>query len=210
LFYPAAYFNDWRIKKRKKKRYNLLLLKIENKFVVLLFRQLINQAMQRTNNPLIFIVQENVIYKELIVGYLQQKKYTNLKTFKTAEECLKSISQKPDIIVLDYSFQGITGLELMKRVKAEYPEIDFVFLSGQNDVEVAVNIMKMGAADYVVKNNKAPEALVKSIQYLLSKNQAHKVKKGFQVGVIGFFIMLFFIIMIIILMTIFLEDFSLS
>jgi DNA-binding NtrC family response regulator len=166
--------------------------------------------MQRTKNPLIFIVQENVIYKELIVGYLQQKKYTNLKTFKTADECLKSVSQKPDIIVLDYSFQGITGLELMKRVKAEYPEIDFVFLSGQNDVEVAVNIMKMGAADYVVKNNKAPEALVKSIQYLLSKNQAQKVKKGFQVGVIGFFIMLFFIIMIIILMTIFLDDFSLA
>ncbi len=166
--------------------------------------------MQRTKNPLIFIVQENLIYKELIVGYLQQKKYTNLKTFKTADECLKSISQKPDIIVLDYSFQGITGLELMKRVKAEYPEIDFVFLSGQNDVEVAVNIMKMGAADYVVKNNNAPEALVKSIQYLLSKNQVQKVKKGYQVGVIGFFIMLFLIIMIIILMTILLEDFSLA
>ena len=166
--------------------------------------------MQRTKNPLIFIVQENLIYKELIVGYLQQKKYTNLKTFKTADECLKSISQKPDIIVLDYSFQGITGLELMKRVKAEYPEIDFIFLSGQNDVEVAVNIMKMGAADYVVKNNNAPEALVKSIQYLLSKNQVQKVKKGYQVGVIGFFIMLFLIIMIIILMTILLEDFSLA
>jgi DNA-binding NtrC family response regulator len=166
--------------------------------------------MQRTNNPLIFIVQENVIYKELIVGYLQQKKYTNLKTFMTADECLKAISQKPDIVVLDYSFQGITGLELMKRVNAEYPEIKFVFLSGQNDVEVAVNIMKMGAADYIVKNSKAPDALVNSIQYLLSKNQAQKVKKGFQVGVIGFFIMLFFIIMIIILMTIFLEDFSLS
>ncbi len=166
--------------------------------------------MQRTKNPLIFIVQENLIYKELIVGYLQQKKYTNLKTFKTADECLKSISQKPDIIVLDYSFQGITGLELMKRVKAEYPEIDFIFLSGQNDVEVAVNIMKMGAADYVVKNNNAPEALVKSIQYLLSKNQVQKVKKGYQVGVIGFFIMLFLIIMIIILMTLLLEDFSLA
>jgi DNA-binding NtrC family response regulator len=165
--------------------------------------------MQRTKNPLIFIVQENVIYKEVIVGYLQQKKYTNLKTFKTADECLKVISQKPDIIVLDYSFQGITGLELMKRVKVEYPEIDFLFLSGQNDVEVAVNIMKMGAADYIVKNNKAPQTLVNSIDYLQSRTQADKVKKGFQIGVIGFFIMLFFIIMIIILMTIVLEDFSL-
>jgi FixJ family two-component response regulator len=164
--------------------------------------------MHRTKNPLIFIVQDNVIYKDLIVGYLQQKKFTNLKTFKSGEECLKSIHQKPDIIVLDYSFEGITGLELMKRIRAVNPEIDFIFLSGQNDVEIAVNIMKMGAADYIVKNNKAPQTLLQSIEYLISINKSEKVKKGFQIGVIGFFIMLFLIIMIIILMTILLEDFS--
>lgn len=166
--------------------------------------------MQRSKNPLIFIVQENVIYKELIVGYLQQRKFTNLKTFHSGEECLKAISQKPDIIVIEYAFQGINGLELMKRVKAEHPEIDFIFLSGQNDAEIAVNIMKMGAADYIVKNNKAPENLVNSIDFLRSRNQAEKVKKGFQIGVIGFFIMLFLIIMIIILMTILLGDSSLA
>ncbi len=166
--------------------------------------------MQRTKDPLIFIVQDNVIYKDLIVGYLQQRKFNNLKTFKTGEECLRVIHQKPDIIVLDYSFDGITGLELMKRVKAEYPEIDFIFLSGQNSVEVAVNIMKMGAADYIVKNTQAPQNLLRTIEYLLSKTKSEKVKKGYQVGVIGFFIMLFLIIMIIILLTIFFEDFSMS
>jgi DNA-binding NtrC family response regulator len=166
--------------------------------------------MQRTKNPLIFIVQDNIIYKDLIVGYLQQKKFTNLKTFKSGEECLKSIHQKPDIIVLDYSFEGITGLDLMKKIRLNYPETDFIFLSGQNDVEVAVNIMKMGAADYIVKNNKAPQTLLNSIEYLISTNKSEKMKKGFQIGVIGFFIMLFFIIMIIILMTILLEDFSFS
>ncbi len=166
--------------------------------------------MQRTSEPFIFIVQDNVIYKDLLVGYLKQKKFKNLKTFNSGEECLKAIHQKPDIIVLDYSFEGITGLELMKRVKAEHPQIDFIFLSGQNSVEVAVNIMKMGAADYIVKNSQAPQNLLQSIEYLISTNKAEKVKKGFQVGVVGFFIMLFLIIMIIILMTILLEDFSMT
>jgi DNA-binding NtrC family response regulator len=165
--------------------------------------------MQKTKNPLIFIVQDSIIYKDLIVGYLKQKKFTNLKTFKTGEECLKAIHQKPDIIVLDYSFEGISGLELMKKVQVDHPEIDFVFLSGQNNVEVAVNIMKMGAADYIVKNEKAPENLLHSIEYLISVTRTRKVKKGFQIGVIGFFIMLFLTIMIIVLMTIFLEDFNL-
>ena len=167
-------------------------------------------AMQKTKNPLIYVVQDSVIYKDLIVGYLQQKKFTNIKTFKNGEECLKAIHHKPDIIVLDYSFEGITGLELMKRVQADHPEIDFIFLSGQNDVEVAVNIMKMGAADYIVKNEKAPENLLHSIAFLISATRSRKVKKGFQIGVVGFFIMLFLTIMIIILMTIFLEDFNLS
>ncbi|WP_372950508.1 response regulator [Mariniphaga sp.] len=166
--------------------------------------------MQKTKNPLIYIVQDSVIYKDLIVGYLQQKKYTNLKTFKTGEECLKAIHHKPDIIVLDYSFEGISGMELMRRVQLDHPEIDFIFLSGQNDVEVAVNIMKQGAADYIVKNEKAPENLLHSVEYLISATRTEKVKKGFQIGVVGFFIMLFLTIMIIILMTIFLEDFNLS
>ncbi|WP_372932018.1 response regulator [Mariniphaga sediminis] len=165
--------------------------------------------MQRTKNPLIFIVQDSVVYKDLIVGYLKQKKLTNLKTFKSGEECLKAVHQKPDIIVLDYSFEGITGLELMKKVQLDHPEIDFVFLSGQNNVEVAVNIMKMGASDYIVKNENAPEVLLHSIEYLINTTRSQKVKKGFQIGVVGFFIMLFLTIMIIVLMTIFLEDFNL-
>ncbi|SRR6056297_1434107 len=165
--------------------------------------------MKKTKQPLIFIVQDSIVYKDLIVGYLQSQKFKNLKTFKTGEECLKAIHLKPDIIVLDYSFEGITGLELMRKIQKEHPETDFIFLSGQNDVEVAVNIMKRGATDYIVKNNKAPQNLLRSIEFIISEERSKKVRKGFQIGVIGFFIMMFLLIMIIILLTIFLEDFSL-
>ena len=165
--------------------------------------------MQNVKNSLIFIVQDSVVYKDLIIGYLKSKNYEKIVSFKNAEECLKKIHLKPGIIILDYSFEGISGLELMKRVKTDHPETEFIFLSGQNDVQVAVNIMKMGASDYIVKNEKAPQNLVKSIEFITSANRKEKVKKGFQIGVIGFFIMMFLMIMIIILMTIFLEDFTL-
>ena len=165
--------------------------------------------MQRSKNPLIFIVEDSLVYKDLIVGYLQSKKFQNIKTFKNGEECLKMLDLKPDLIVLDYYFEGINGLELMKKVKESQPEIDFIFLSAQNDVEIAVKIMRMGAADYIIKNEKAPHNLLRSIEHLISVNKEIKVRQGFKVGVIGFFIMLFVIIMVIILMTIFLEDFSL-
>ena len=161
--------------------------------------------MQKTKNPLIFIIEDSVVYKDLIVGYLQSKKFTNLKVYAKGEDCMKDLHLKPDVVVLDYLSAGITGLDLMVRVHKEHPGVDFIFLSGQNDVEVAVQIMKIGAADYIVKNEKAPRNLVKSIENLVSETRHDKQTKGFRIGVVGFFVLLFLVIMIIILMSIFLD-----
>ncbi|MDX9907916.1 MAG: response regulator [Mariniphaga sp.] len=166
--------------------------------------------MKKIKNPLVFIVQDSTVYKSMLVGYLQQKKIKNIKTFSSPEECMKALHHKPDIIVLNHFFESITGSELMLKIKQEHPEIDFIFLSGQNDVEVAVNIMKQGAADYIMKNEKAPENLVRSIEHLITATRRQKVRRGFKIGVIGFFILLFLVIMAIILLTIFLEDFKFS
>lgn len=159
--------------------------------------------MHNIKNPLIFIVEDSVVYKELIVGHLKSNNYANVKTFKNGDECMKEIEQKPDLVILDYAIEGMNGLDLMLKTLDEHPETDFVFLSGQNDVEVAVKLMRLGAADYIVKNEKAPYKLVKSIEQLKSTRKRQRVQKGFKIGVVGFFIMLFLIIMVIILMTIF-------
>lgn len=161
--------------------------------------------MQKTRNPLIFIVEDSTVYKDLIVGYIKSKKFSNVRTYKNGEECLKDLHLNPDIIVLDYSFGGISGLELMTKVQNEQPNVDFIFLSAQNDVEIAVKIMKLGAADYIVKNDKAPEKLVRSIEQLITTTKKTKLKKGFKIGVVGFFIMLFVVIMTIILLSVFFE-----
>ncbi|MCY1721690.1 response regulator [Prolixibacteraceae bacterium Z1-6] len=161
--------------------------------------------MQKTKNPLIFIIEDSTVYKDLIVGYLQSQKFTNLKVYKNGDECLRNIHRKPDLIILDYSTEGKTGLELMVQIQKEYPDTNFIFLSGQNNLEVAVKIMKIGAADYIVKNDQAPYNLVKSIEQIINNTKREKASKGFKVGVIGFFVMLFLIIMIIMFMSIFFD-----
>jgi DNA-binding NtrC family response regulator len=161
--------------------------------------------MQNTKNPLIFIVEDSIVYKDLIVGYLQSKNLKNIKVLKNGDECISELSQKPDIIVLDYAYDGISGIELMQKIKGENPEIDFIFLSGQNEINVAIRIMKLGAADYIIKNEQAPHRLVRSIENLLAKSKQQKVQKGINIGVVGFFMMLFLIIMAIILVSIFFD-----
>ncbi len=161
--------------------------------------------MQQTKNPLIFIIEDSVVYKDLIVGFLTANKFSNLKTYNTGEECIKNLHLKPDLIILDYIAAGTNGLELMAKIGIEHPEVDFIFLSGQNDVEVAVQIMKLGAADYIVKNDQSPYKLLKSIQGLVNNTRREKQAKGFRIGVVGFFVLLFLVIMIIILVSIFLD-----
>ncbi len=161
--------------------------------------------MQQTKNPLIFIIEDSIVYKDLITGYLKTNKYSSLKQYKNGDECLKDLHLKPDLIILDYVSTGMNGLELMRKVQKDYPEIDFIFLSGQNDVEVAVQIMKLGAADYIVKNDEAPKKLLKSINTLVSTTKRDHQSKGFKIGVIGFFVLLFLVIMIILLMSLFLD-----
>ncbi len=162
--------------------------------------------MQNTRNPLIFVVIESPIYNNLVAGYLRSRKFKNIKTFSSGYDCLKNLHLNPDIVVISYSMDEITGLEVMQKAKLTNPEISFFFLSGQNNVEVAVNIVKMGATDYIVKNERALGKLVKSIDFLVNSTKAVKVKKGFKIGVIGFFIILFIIIMIILSLAVFFPD----
>jgi len=161
--------------------------------------------MQKTKNPLIFLVEDSLVYKDLIVGYLQSKKFKNIQVFKNGEECLKEIHQNPDIIILDNVYDGINGIELMQKIKEENSLIDFIFLSGQNEIPIAIKIMKLGAADYIIKNEQAPFRLVRSIEQLMKVTKKAKIQKGLNIGVIGFFIMLFVIIMTIILVSIFFD-----
>ena len=93
----------------------------------------------------------------------------------------------------------------MLKVEREHSGIEFIFLSAQNKVDVAVKIMKLGAADYIVKNEQAPKNLVESIERLKSATKREKQTKGFKVGVLGFFILLFLIIMIITFISIFFD-----
>lgn len=59
-----------------------------------------------------------------------------------------------DCVLLDYSLPGASGLEVLQAIRARDPHIAVVMLTGQGDVDIAVNALKQGANDYLTK---APE-----------------------------------------------------
>ena len=101
--------------------------------------------MENRNDPLIFIVEDNSIYNRLIMSHLRSHKYIRVESFLSGEECLKNIDRKPDIIIQDYLLDGMTGIDVLKATKKKYPDTEFVFLSSQDNIEIASNSIKYGA-----------------------------------------------------------------
>src|SRR6185369_10953895 len=108
----------------------------------------------------IFIVDDDPTQAMMLQDYLSKYSTFDIKVFHSGEECLKNISIKPQIVFLDYNFDKVgkdamNGTEILKEIKAASPETEVVMFSGQDRIEVAVNTMKYGAFDYIVKSESA-------------------------------------------------------
>ena len=70
----------------------------------------------------------------------------------TAEEALAAIHQdEPHLVLTDLKMPGMGGMELLKQVKEDHPEIQVVMMTAYSTVEDAVEAMRLGAADFVPK-----------------------------------------------------------
>ncbi len=58
---------------------------------------------------------------------------------------------EPDCILLDIRMPGLSGIEVLTRIKEEFPLISVIMLTAQTDLEVAIDTMRKGAFDYIVK-----------------------------------------------------------
>ena len=68
----------------------------------------------------------------------------------------------PKVIFLDYQLGDVNGLEILKKIKAVNPDTFVFFMSGQDKIEIAVNALKFGAIDYIIKNDDAKDKIIKS------------------------------------------------
>lgn len=151
---------------------------------------------------MIFIVEDNPVYNKLVVNYLNSKKFSRIESFLSGEECMKNISMKPDIIIQDYLLEGMNGIEVLKATKKIYPQIEFIFLSGQDSVDVAINTMKHGAYDYIVKDQMALKKMADKITKIIAIQKLVKSNKRYKVGIALFFLTLALIVIFLISLSI--------
>ena len=81
-----------------------------------------------------------------------QKENFKVSSFENAESILKNFEKiKPDIILSDVRMPGISGIDLVERLKREYPHIPIIIMTAFSDLETTVSSLQKGAYEYLTK-----------------------------------------------------------
>jgi DNA-binding NtrC family response regulator len=142
--------------------------------------------MKFNKNYTLFIVDDDPIYSEFITTILNQAGYKGISTFETESKVMDNLYQAPDVIFLDYFLENTNGLDVLRKIKATNPDIHVVFLSSQEKIEIAVNSLKFGALDYIIKNDEAKRRIISSMNRIKNldskkKNLLSKLKENFSI-----------------------------
>lgn len=114
----------------------------------------------------IFVVEDDPLYAELLAYHILQNPEDEVHRFGTGRDCLKHLYLNPSVICLDYSLPDLAGEEVFRKVKSTNPDIKILVISGQENIQTAISLLKMGAADYIVKDDEAMDRLWISLNKL--------------------------------------------
>jgi DNA-binding NarL/FixJ family response regulator len=119
----------------------------------------------------IFIVDDDAMLSEALTDYLTRKTQHQVKTFQTGEECLKHLSENPEVIILDYYLNSVqkdaaNGMEVLQTIKKHYPKTHIIMLSSQERIGIAMQTIQKGAEQYVIKDEDAFEKVAEMIRKL--------------------------------------------
>ena len=90
---------------------------------------------------------------------------------RTARETLELVRKTDfDILLLDISLPDRSGMEVLRQLKSEYPEINVLVVSMYSEDLYAVRVLKEGASGYLTKDS-APEDLVKAVRKVVSRGK---------------------------------------
>lgn len=100
---------------------------------------------------MIFIVDDDKNIREAVRDVLEDEDL-QVETFSSGKKMLKELSLvRPDLIILDVWMGKEDGLEILDRIKSEYPALPVLMISGHATIEQAVAATKKGAVDFLEK-----------------------------------------------------------
>ncbi len=127
-------------------------------------------------SELIFLVDDDAPLRLLVKTLLEDRGYS-IRDFDDGQSFLENLDEKPSLVLLDVMMPGLNGIETLKQVKTLHPEIPVVMLTSVDKVETAVEVIKLGAYDYLLKPIDEPRLFTCIDNALDQKNLTQKVRR---------------------------------
>ena len=102
-------------------------------------------------NTKILIVDDELIMRESLAGWLERDGH-DVDTAASGEEALyKCKDRRFDILLVDIKMEGMSGLDVLKQIKGSDPDVAVVMITAYGSIPSAIEAMKNGAYDYLLK-----------------------------------------------------------
>jgi DNA-binding NtrC family response regulator len=99
----------------------------------------------------LLLIDDDVAFRHVMAGELTRLNY-EVSAAGSGEEGLKRIAAtEPDIVLLDLQMPGMNGLDTLKAIRESNPGIEVIMLTGHGSIDTAIESIRAGAFDYVVK-----------------------------------------------------------
>jgi DNA-binding NtrC family response regulator len=140
-----------------------------------------------TGEPRILIVDDEEVVRDVLQRILKEAGY-DVTAAVDGEHALDILCQaEHEIVLLDIKMPGMTGIEVLAKLTAEWPDICVIMVTAVVDAQTAVKAMKLGAFDYITKPfdrddvvQKVGEAITKWHQQLRDRRQYLELKEKFR------------------------------
>ena len=125
----------------------------------------------------ILIVDDELIVRESLGGWLERDGHTVDKAASGEEALEKCEKTRYDILLLDIKMEGMSGLEVLKRVRENDPDVSVVMITAYGSIPSAIEAMKSGAYEYLLKPFDPDELMV--LIEKIGKHQAERRETQF-------------------------------
>jgi DNA-binding NtrC family response regulator len=126
--------------------------------------------------PFVMLVDDEVPFVETMTKRLV-KRNLNVKNALSGREALDTLDKNRniDVVILDVKMPGIDGIETLRLIKAGYPLTEVIMLTAHATIESAIEGMKLGAFDYLMKPCDMDQLMTK-VQEATQKKRDHEEK----------------------------------
>ena len=124
----------------------------------------------------ILIVDDELIMRESLAGWLERDGHV-VQTAPSGEDALEKLKESHfDILLVDIKMEGMSGLDVLRQVKESDPDVSVVMITAYGSIPTAIEAMKDGAYDYMLKPFDPNELGVLIEKIIRHQNQAREMQ----------------------------------